>query len=111
MVTVLLLFLHRYRGSSGKRTRLSKGVQVERVVINALATTAALQSDELFALIRVIPVIPDALSAGAHGFERAEFRRPISHKWREFRFTGDQVCSFKFSFARQHSRVAPDIAD
>jgi hypothetical protein len=108
MVTVLLLFLHRYRGSSGKRTRLSKGVQVERVVINALATTAALQSDELFALIRVIP---DALSAGANGFERAEFRRPISHKRREFRFTGDQVCSFKFSFARQHSRVAPDIAD
>ena len=54
MVTVLLLFSSPLSQEFWKRTRLAKGVQVERVVINALATTAALRSDELFALIRVI---------------------------------------------------------
>ena len=52
-----------------------------------------------------------ALFFFTNSFERAQFRRPISHKRREVYFTGDQLRSFKFPFARQHSRVASHIAD
>src|SRR4029077_5446353 len=52
-----------------------------------------------------------ALLRFTNSFECAKFRGPFSWQRREVYFTGDQLRSFKFPFARQHSRVAPHIAE
>jgi hypothetical protein len=86
-------------------------VQVERVVLNALemwlhgfaiVSPAARQSTNAPAF---------ALFFGANGFECAVLCWSVSDERGEVHLASDQIRSFKFSFARQRSGVAPDVTE
>ena len=67
--------------------------------------------DRLAAASRSTNALAFALFFSANGFECAVLRWSVSDERGEVHLAGDQIRSFKFSFARQRSGVAPDVTE